>query len=307
MILDAITSRDLKAHTSSGAGGLAVSGAIGSVDRGSFYTESVGGSVLRTSGDLITPIRSSGIDDQGRGTGCDPALDPPPAYETIVAPLTLNGTRRVLKRSACRPSCYRSQPHGDSRDRITSETGESREMMHTIRGSLVIRTVPESLTYERLPRPFVIQAQTSKHKLPDLFASVGTPALPLHDVHESDWDNLLQDLVACSRYSTGQRIIAGFLPVTKHLGPPGCLANFVVEQGMRKGKLSKSFELLDIWNEQFFRPRRLEVILCKGDRCKSGRRSGFLAPDRINVAPRQNQNSTPEQADKDYRLVVISV
>ncbi|CAE6482170.1 unnamed protein product [Rhizoctonia solani] len=306
MIIDPIVPPNLKRPTITDATPLASttpSQATRFVDQQCFQAESGGSSGSRTSDDLSTPTQSS-VSDQSRTSGEEQPSDPPPAYESIVASSAPNATRRVLKRSVHRSSCASSQQSGDSRDHIASE---SRETIHT---PLSMRPVPEasdSLTYGKLPRPFVIQAKTSKHQLPDLFSSVGIPALPKHDVDESDWVNLLQELVVCSRYSTGQRVVARVLPVTKCLGPPGCLANLVIEQGMRKSKLTKSLALLDTWNETFFRPRKLEVILCKGDRCKSGRRTGFLAPDRTNIAPKRGENLASEPTDKDYRLVVISI
>ncbi|CAE6525954.1 unnamed protein product [Rhizoctonia solani] len=305
MIIDPITSRDMKGRAItdvSSAASISSSPITRSVDQQCFPAESSGSSSSWTSGELVSPIQNSASGQNGPG---EEPNDPPPAYETIVAPFTPTPgtTGRVLKRSAHRSSCDSSQQSGDSRDHIVSESWE------TAQTSSSMRPVPETseLTYEKLSRPFVIQAKTSKHNLPDLFSSVGTPALPKHDVREADWDSLLQDLVVCSRYSAGQRFVASVLPATKCLGPPGCFANFAIEQGMRKSKLTKSLALLDTWNESFFRPRKLEVILCKGDRCKSGRRTGFLAPDRTNVVPRHGQNMAPEPADKDYRLVVISI
>ncbi|CAE6454532.1 unnamed protein product [Rhizoctonia solani] len=300
MIIDPIA-RELKSRTITEASPTASTSSpqiTRSVDQ-CFYTGLGESSSSPTSDNLIPSTQGFA---NGQNHSEEEPSEPPPAYEDVVVASTPNTTRRVLKRSAHRSSCASSQQSGDSRGHIVSEPWE------TIHPSM--RPVPEtsdSLTFEKLPRPFVIQAKTSKHKLPDLFSSVGTPALARHDVRESDWDHLLQELVVCSRYSTGQRFVASVLPVTKCLGPPGCLANFAIEQGMRKSKLTKSLALLETWNEGFFKPRKLEVVLCKGDRCKSGRRTGFLAPDRTNIVPRQGQGLAPEPADKDYRLVVISI
>ncbi|CAE6441244.1 unnamed protein product [Rhizoctonia solani] len=306
MIIDPITARDLKGRAITDASPTAstsLSQTTRSVDQQSFFTETSGSLSSRTSGDLVSSTQDL-VGGQNCSSHREEPSDLPPAYETAIATPAPNATRRVLKRSAHRSSCANSQPSGDSRNHIVSEPWEA---MHTSSSTLPAPETSNSLTYEKLSHPFVIQAKTSEHNLPDLFYNVGTPALPMHDVQESDWDNLLQELVVCSRYSTGQRFVASVLPVTKCLGPPGCFANFAIEQGMRKSKLNKSLALLDTWNETFFRPRKLEVILCKGDRCKSGRRTGFLAPDRTNIVPRHGQNMVPEPIDKDYRLVVISI
>ncbi|CAE6529880.1 unnamed protein product [Rhizoctonia solani] len=260
MIIDPITHRYLKDGVITDASPTAstsLSQTTRFVNQQGFFTESNGSFSSRTSGDLVSPTQDL-VGGQNCSSYREEPSDLPPAYETVVAPSAPNATRRVLKRSAHRSSCANSQQSGACRDHTVSEPWEA---VHT---SSSMRTAPEtsnSLTYEKLSRPFVIQAKTSKLNLPDLFSSVGTPALPMHDVQESDWDNLLQELVVCSRYSTGQRFVASVLPVTKCLGPPGCFANFAIEQGMRKSKLTKSLALLDTWNERFFRPRKLEPLI----------------------------------------------
>ncbi|CAE7141119.1 unnamed protein product [Rhizoctonia solani] len=304
MIIDLVTPRDLKSRAITDASPTASTSSsqtTRSVDQPCFTAESSGSSSAPTSGDLNSLTQDL---VGGQSYTVEEPNDPPPAYEAVVAPSTPGATRRVLKRSAHRSSCVSAQQSGDSRSHIVSESWE------TTRTCSSMRPAPgtsDSFTYEKLRHPFVIQAKTSKYNLPDLFSGVGTPALSRHDVQESDWDDLLQELGICSRYSTGQRFVANVLPATKFLGPPGCFANFAIEQGMRKSKLTKSLALLNTWNEIFFKPRKLEVILCKGDRCKSGRRTGFLAPDRTNIVPRQGQNMASEPTDKDYRLVVISI
>lgn len=112
------------------------------------------------------------------------------------------------------------------------------------------------MTYERLPKPFVIEAKPGVVELSDSFAPWDTPALYKHDVRKEDWEQLLRDVQVCARLSSGQRIVTGVLPATWCLGPPGHLARFFVEQGMKKQKTTDVAALLDVWNERFFHPRR---------------------------------------------------
>ena len=253
--------------------------------------------------------------------------DPPPAYEVVsVSPTPHRAARRVLKRRTPSVSSRRSS---DPQIRIDLPESAHTSPLNSpeLLSPSFQRSLPEvsdsTTTCERLPAPFVIQAKTSKHQLPDLFATVGIPALHRHDVREEDWERLLQEMASCAQYSSGQRVVAGVLPITRWLGPPGSLASLAIKQGMRKQKISKMLELLDAWNGQFFGPRKLEVILCKGDKCKSGRRMGFLAPDRMDAPPttrsqtrghslgrgccRHSHAGLNESPDKAYRLVVVSV
>ena len=61
---------------------------------------------------------------------------------------------------------------------------------------------------------------------------------------------------------------------------------------MRRRNASGVTGLLDVWNERFFKPRRLEIVLCRGDWCMSESRDKTLpAPDRPNAQPRQGKGS----------------
>ena len=51
----------------------------------------------------------------------------------------------------------------------------------------------------------------------------------------------------------------------------------------------------------------LEVILCKDDKCKSGRHIDFLAPDRRDTPSSSPPDRRRRKVEVDYRLVVISV
>ncbi|KAG9127431.1 hypothetical protein FRC07_013876 [Ceratobasidium sp. 392] len=250
----------------------------------------------------------------------------PPPYETVVAvPPPRASARSLLRKS-------RSGSTSTGRSSITSGeldlTAVSKARIcprtpaeHT--SPCFLRPVPsmsEPTSYQRLPRPFVIDPKPGACTLEDSFATMGTPALYRHDVSESDWDELLGDVRACAQLSSGQRVVSGVLPVTRHLGPPGHLASYLAEQGMKRQKTADVVALLDVWNEKFFKPRRLEVILCRGDKRKSGNDIAFLAPDRMDgstIVPKQRGGccyrsrccSGRKQAEieKPYRLVVVSI
>ncbi|CAE6482178.1 unnamed protein product [Rhizoctonia solani] len=276
------------------------------------------------------PMSSNGLAGAGTPFNDNPDDELPPAYETVASsssqilppgapPPQVNNSSNIIQGA---PKTKRALHNQDLPTASSSRGGnaggqnvyESPETTHipiSADPSTCFQRAPPELsdliTYERLPRPFVIQGKASKHKLPDLFPATGVPALSKHDVQESDWEYFIKDLTTCARYSTGERIVAGAFPVVRRLGPPGALITMATEQTMRKGKMSSSIALLDAWNEHFFKPRRLEAILCKGDKCKSGRQTDFLAPDRVNTPPRSPPNRGDKKVGADYRLVIVSI
>ncbi|KAF8705171.1 hypothetical protein RHS03_05439, partial [Rhizoctonia solani] len=280
---------------------------------------------------LPTTSKPTTTDDLSSGIALNYNLDePPPAYEAVTASpfgtlspqpsssqdsgssstIQIPIDSRVLPDTV---TAERNQPHEIGTNSIAQENDDTQthnvnlETTHTPLStdplSCFQRSAPdisELITYEKLQSPLVIQGGPSKHKLPDLFSVEGVPALFKHDVHVSDWRCFVHDLITCTRYSTGQRAVANAFPTVRNLGPPGTLICFATEQSMRKGRLSNSLALLDTWNTRFFKPRRLEVILCKGDKCKSGRRVNFLAPDRMNTPISSSLKKGDKEVGSDY-------
>ncbi|QRV74062.1 hypothetical protein RhiJN_02076 [Ceratobasidium sp. AG-Ba] len=264
---------------------------------------------------IAMPGRSSSISMSGHPDHA------PPSYETAVAeqPPRLSIVRSLLRKP--RPSVGSlNLPIGELDLTSEEKTRICPRIPDEHTSPCFLRPAPPAsesgASYQHLPRPFVIDPKPGSYTLEDSFATVGTPALYEHDVQESDWEELLGDVRAAARLSPGQRAVSNVLPVTKHLGPPGFFASALAEQGMKRQKTAHVAALLDVWNERFFKPRRLEVILCRGDKRKSGKDIGFLAPDRVDTPPASLPKqrggcccSRRKQAaiEKPYRLVVVSL
>ncbi|KAG8744171.1 hypothetical protein FRC10_010637 [Ceratobasidium sp. 414] len=190
----------------------------------------------------------------------NPDYAPPPYDTVVVAPPPRVSTGRLSKRSLS-TSSSRSSPSIGELDLTVQEKARicPRNPAEHI-SPCFLRPVPSvsesATTYERLPRPFVINPKPGVYTLEDSFATVGTPALYKHDVSESDWEELLGDVRVCARLSSGQRVVSGVLPVTRHLGPPGHFASHIAEQGLKYQKTAEVVALLDVWNEKFFKSRR---------------------------------------------------
>lgn len=247
--------------------------------------------------------------------------DAPPSYEAAVAapPTRSSSVKSLLRRPGPTVESL-NLPVGEL-DQIPEEKAHIWPLVsaeHT--PPCFSRPVPlasgSDTTYHPLSSPLVINSKPGSSTLEDAFTTVGAPAMPKHDVQESDWEEFLGDVRTAARFSPGQRKVSDALPVAKCIGFTGFLASSLAEHTIRKHKTADVGALLDIWNEKFFKPRRLEVILCRGDKRKSGKDITFLAPDRLDapptLQPKQRggcccKSRKQVAVEKPYRLVVISI
>ncbi|KAJ1306762.1 hypothetical protein OPQ81_007748 [Rhizoctonia solani] len=172
--------------------------------------------------------------------------------------------------------------------------------------SRVIPAPSSEMTYQSLHQPLVIHAKPGKTYLDDAFVTTGTPALHRHDVWAEDWVRLLEDIHIVARLTAGQKITAGILPVTMHVGFTGFFISRAIEKGMKRKNVGNVMQLLQIWNERFFKPRHLEVILCRGDyrvAASSSDKVRLPAPDRPHARPRtmshSNSSSSSSSSSSD--------
>jgi len=96
-----------------------------------------------------------------------------------------------------------------------------------------------------------------------------------HDVGEADWSRFLGELKQNATLSGGERLAAtgASLVVPSFIG--GMIVSGAVKMAMQYNKKNSVGELVDSWNQTYFHPRGLDVILAKGqDRMDSGH--GFV-------------------------------
>ncbi|KAG8692045.1 hypothetical protein FRC11_007011 [Ceratobasidium sp. 423] len=177
--------------------------------------------------------------------------------------------------------------------------------------SRVVPAPSPETTYQPLPQPLIIHAKPGKKFLDDAFVTTGTPALHRHDVLADDWVRLLEDIHIVARLSAGQKITAGILPITMHVGFTGFFISRAIERGMKRKNVGGVMQLLQIWNERFFKPRRLDVILCRGDyrvATSSNDKVRLPAPDRPHARPRSmshasSSSSSSSSSDSEHEPV----
>ncbi|KAF8584644.1 hypothetical protein K439DRAFT_1345540 [Ramaria rubella] len=128
------------------------------------------------------------------------------------------------------------------------------------------------------------------------------------DVTEVDWIRFLEDIQLTGRISGTQRVVANVLPMAVSVGfVGGIFVTRAIEKRMKKKKSQPAGELVDTWNDHFFHPRRLHVILAQGPENISGDVDG-PAPDwqgsqggRSRRARSRSSSSSSSSSDDDKR------
>lgn len=129
------------------------------------------------------------------------------------------------------------------------------------------------------PRPFPPLSLTSySHALPSGFprlppaCEAPLPCHPFstHDVPEADWIRFLEDIAFVASLTVKEKV-ASKIPRVMHIALP---LSFLVSRGLeRKMKVQRvetAADLIETWNELFFQPRHIHVILVQGSRILAG-------------------------------------
>ncbi|KAJ7747451.1 hypothetical protein DFH07DRAFT_831141 [Mycena maculata] len=131
------------------------------------------------------------------------------------------------------------------------------------------------ITYAPLPAPIILRSPNSN----DLAKAITTgrafpnkpPPLFSHDVQREDWDKLWDDIDETARIE--MRASAGLSVATLPLMPifgAGLVVSTVAERKMRAGRVGPTCKLVEAWNINFFRPRRLDVYIAQNSFRLSG-------------------------------------
>ncbi|CAE6396849.1 hypothetical protein ACGC1H_007374 [Rhizoctonia solani] len=155
------------------------------------------------------------------------------------------------------------------------------------------RTLALDVPPEPLLQSFIVQAKSGTKFLDDAFDTVGTSALEKYDVQSHDWVQMLEEIQSVAQLTKGQKFTSRVLPVTMWMGCTGFFVSRAIEKRMKKRNAASVIELLDIWNERFFKPRGIQIVLCRGDwQVSTTSASGNVqlpAPDRPNARSWQKE------------------
>jgi len=132
-------------------------------------------------------------------------------------------------------------------------------------------------SFSRQPSPFVpytpfpVMYLTSKKRHLDKGFPLLPPPTPVtphpfvtHDVNEVDWHRFLNEVQKAGKLTGREQLEAAAVPITTHMSILGVFATSAIESNMKDKKVIPVGELIDTWNRLFFHPRKMEVMLAKG-------------------------------------------
>ncbi|KDR72519.1 hypothetical protein GALMADRAFT_228809 [Galerina marginata CBS 339.88] len=166
------------------------------------------------------------------------------------------------------------------------------------------RAPPPELSYPAFNPIFLVaQGKTVDKGFPAAPppSSVQPHPFTSHDVGEADWLSFL-NAVRSAATLTEKDVRRSYLPIISIIPIVNIIAATGVQKIMKNQKGGKVAKTIGIWNHLFFGPRKLRVILMKGQVKLSGQTE--LPPDG-QFSP---ANLAPVAADDDvYRLFVVSI
>jgi len=89
-----------------------------------------------------------------------------------------------------------------------------------------------------------------------------------HDVTEEDWTRFVLDMNRVARLDTLDSSVDNLTGVVHPV--TGLIMSFVLQKRMRRNKVEPISYTIDAWNNQFFHPRRMSVVLAHGRKRYSG-------------------------------------
>ncbi|PCH44676.1 hypothetical protein WOLCODRAFT_165316 [Wolfiporia cocos MD-104 SS10] len=137
-----------------------------------------------------------------------------------------------------------------------------------------LRRLPRNLPYTPF-RPAVLIGRGTKLSsgFPPLAPQCATVPHPFstHGVVEEDWRRFVHDIGAAASLSGTERVVAAVAPLPLHLTiVGGFVVSKVIEKRMKHNKVATIGELIDTWNQKYFHPRYMHVVLARGCVAYSG-------------------------------------
>ncbi|KAJ7627027.1 hypothetical protein FB45DRAFT_920521 [Roridomyces roridus] len=140
-------------------------------------------------------------------------------------------------------------------------------------------TAPDSkgiqITYAPLEAPIVMRSSNSNDLAKGMTSGRAFPNKPphilSHDVTRDDWAKLWDDIDETARIE--MRAQAGLAVATLPLMPivgAGFAVSTIAERKLRAKRVGPTCKLVEAWNVNFFRPRKLDVFIAQGPARLSG-------------------------------------
>ncbi|CDU25011.1 uncharacterized protein SPSC_04844 [Sporisorium scitamineum] len=120
-----------------------------------------------------------------------------------------------------------------------------------------------------------------------------------HDVSAADWCRFLEDLSVAGRMTGAQQVISNFAPVTAHLGATGFLVTKALQKRMKRGKEPAITETVEMWEQNFFLRRGLDVYVRDTEGRMTARAPGDPVPGSNHANPTEIDDHSSNDSDDD--------
>ncbi|KAJ7086206.1 hypothetical protein C8R44DRAFT_37333 [Mycena epipterygia] len=141
----------------------------------------------------------------------------------------------------------------------------------------------------------------------------------LYDVNETDWTQFLEEMRTVASLSPQDKVTANCVPILSAVPIINVAVAAAITHHIRRKKPRLVSFVVDKWNHHFFHPRRIEVILMRGENKLSGQSdqpvANLYTPRTVNFTPppldsdpkRGEKHGSHNDSDKTYRLFVVSM
>ncbi|KAK9768628.1 hypothetical protein K7432_000613 [Basidiobolus ranarum] len=233
----------------------------------------------------------------------DPSqLPPPPPYTSMEepsAPIPPYGSSGITDQY----SSSSSSRHQPGQQQVTTNTNTTQNLFSSIQNFFTNQS-----SSDQPPPCFSRQPPQIPGYAPGPFPPLQVPCkgknledgFPLHypipqhmlarDILEMDWTQFINDISGEGRLTITQRVTAGVLPMTMHVGAAGFFISRAIQRNMLRGNIGKLSAKIEIWNYCFFNPRGVSVTLYQGLRVLSGEKAILKSSDQSS-----SSNSSSEE------------
>ncbi|KIM42261.1 hypothetical protein M413DRAFT_130034 [Hebeloma cylindrosporum] len=236
----------------------------------------------------------------------DPSPTAPPSYvagETDVAVNEKNPTGGDASSSSSPSSFYASAPAST----IAGPSNSGGSQQNFDESALFSRVPPRDLSYSSFePMYLLCQGKTLDKGFPRAPppSSIQPHPFNSHDITEGDWLSFV-DAVHTAATLTKKDVRRSYLALISIAPMISPFTASGVQKIMKNRKVHKVATLIDTWNHHFFEPRKMRVVLMKGETKLSGLTEPPLAPP----PPPANFSaaSSVNKDDENYRLFIVSL
>ncbi|KAF9445679.1 hypothetical protein P691DRAFT_254637 [Macrolepiota fuliginosa MF-IS2] len=126
-------------------------------------------------------------------------------------------------------------------------------------------------------------------------SSEATHPFKQRDITDADWTRFMQDLRDRTAFPNSQKNSTFIIPIALGLGPGAFFISNAIKAKIRRKKLAHAIALINTWNQNFFGPRQVEIILMRGTRALTQSKSNYAKTQDVS----QNNHSAESLSSSD--------